>query len=200
MVPEVSRISVLSSGRCHGSNVPRNVTPSALGAGGQTLPIRSARRNWLRVGREQRDVEVGPEPGDEEHHLGGDEQDHAVAVRDLHHAGVIAAVLGFLDDVAPPARHGVEHADRARAEHQRRDRVHVVHPADRADRHHEGRQRADDRPRARIDEVVVVLRFGVSVGHIRSPLNPRCVPACRPRRCPPPAAARRAADGRCRTA
>ena len=34
---------------------------------------------------------------------------------------------------------------------------HVVHPGDRADRHDEGRDRADERPRARIDEVVVVV-------------------------------------------
>ncbi len=68
----------------------------------------------------QRGVEVGPEPGDEEHHLGGDEQDHAVAVRDLHHAGVIAFELGFVDDVAPPADHRVGDADGADAEHDRR--------------------------------------------------------------------------------
>ncbi len=53
-----------------------------------------------RVGGEQRGIEEGPEPGDEEHHLGGDEQDHAVAVADLHHAGVVALVLGFADHVA----------------------------------------------------------------------------------------------------
>ena len=71
----------------------------------------------MRFAGEQRGVEVGPEPGDEEHHLGGDEQDHAVAVRDLHHAGVEAAVLGLLDDVHPPAQHRVEHADDAGAEY-----------------------------------------------------------------------------------
>ena len=35
-------------------------------------------------------VEIGPEPGDEEHHFGGDEQHHAVAVMHLHHRGVVA--------------------------------------------------------------------------------------------------------------
>mgnify|MGYP003694053829 CR=1 FL=1 len=52
----------------------------------------------------------------------------------------------------------------------RRDE-HVVHPGDGADRHDEGRDRADDRPRARVDEMVVVvldlrrqpLRLSVSV-------------------------------------
>ena len=116
------------------------------------------------VGREQRGREIGPEPGDEEHHLGGDEQDHAVAVRDLHHAGVVALVLGLVDDVAPPGDHGVEHADRADREHQRRRGEHLVHPGDQPDREQEGRDRADDRPRARIDEVIVVV-LGVRVGH-----------------------------------
>ena len=64
-----------------------------LGAGGQTLPIRSPRSKLVRRRRGTARVEIGPEPGDEEHHLGGDEQDHAVAVRNLHHAGVIAVVL-----------------------------------------------------------------------------------------------------------
>ena len=109
------------------------------------------------IAGEQRRIEEGPEPGDEEHHLGGDEQDHAVAVADLHHAGVVALVLRLADHVRPPARHGVEHADDADAENDRRRREQMMHPGDRADRHDEGRDRADDRPRARIDEVVVVV-------------------------------------------
>ena len=109
------------------------------------------------IAGEQRRVEEGPEPGDEEHHLGGDEQDHAVAVADLHHAGVIALVLRLADHIRPPARHGVEHADDADAENDRRRREQMMHPGDRADRHDEGRDGADDRPRARIDEVVVVV-------------------------------------------
>ena len=88
----------------------------------------------VHVGREQRGVEIGPEPGDEEHHLGGDEQDHAVAVRDLHHAGVEALVLGLADHVAPPADEGIEDADDAEPEHQRRRREQMVHPADAAER------------------------------------------------------------------
>ena len=44
-------------------------------------------------------VEIGPEPGDEEHHLGGDEQDHAVAQGQLNDRRLIAFV-GFTDDVA----------------------------------------------------------------------------------------------------
>ena len=40
---------------------------------------------------EQAGVEERPEPGDEEHHLRGDEQDHAVAKADLDDARVIAA-------------------------------------------------------------------------------------------------------------
>jgi hypothetical protein len=81
----------------------------------------------------------------------------------LHHAGMIAGV-GLADDIAPPCDHGVEDADDAEAEHDRRAGVHVMHPADRSDRHEEGGDRTDDRPRARIDEVVVVM-LGVRVSH-----------------------------------
>ena len=121
-----------------------------------------------RIGGKQRRVEEGPEPGDKEHHFGGDEQDHAIAMADLHHAGVIALVLRLADHIRPPARHGVEHADAADAKDDRRRRKQMVHPGDRADRHDERRNGADDRPRARINEVVVVMldlrrsHFGLS--------------------------------------
>ena len=61
---------------------------------------------------EQAGIEEGPEPGDEEHHLGGDEHQHAVAQMEADDRRVIALV-GFLDDIAPPHEHGVEHADEA---------------------------------------------------------------------------------------
>ena len=64
---------------------------------------------------EQRSVEERPEPGDEEHHFRGDEQDHAVAMADLDHARVIAG-FGLVDDVEPPRRHDIENARDADAE------------------------------------------------------------------------------------
>src|SRR5206468_10142080 len=82
----------------------------------------------------------------------------------------VTLVLGFADHIAPPARHGVEHADGADAEDNRRGGEHVMHPGNGAHRHDEGRNRADHRPRARIDEVVVVVlrvrrsHCGLSVG------------------------------------
>ena len=99
--------------------------------GGHTPPRSSVRATCDGIGREQRGIEIGPEPGDEEHHLRGDEQDHPVAVGDLHHAGVVALELGFADDVAPPADHRVEDAEHAGAEHQRRRGKQLVHPRDR---------------------------------------------------------------------
>ena len=127
-------------------------------------------QDLLRVVRKQRDVEIGPEPGDEEHHLGGDEQDHAVAVVNLHDAGVIAG-LRLADHVAPPADHRVEHAERAGGEHQRRAGEALVHPGDRADRQDEGRDRADHRPRARIHQVIIVV-LGMRASHRRLRLGP----------------------------
>ena len=158
MVPEVSRISVLSSGRCHGIE-GRN----ALGrpdAAGDRNP-----RHVLQFIGEQRGVEIGPEPGDEEHHLRGDEQDHAVAMRDLHHAGMIVLDFGLENDVPPPADHGVEDADGADAEDDRRVSHQMVHPQDQPDRGDEGRGGADRRPRAGIDQVVIVVRSGMCISH-----------------------------------
>ena len=123
-------------------------------------------RHVPQLGGKQRDVEIGPEPGDEEHHLRGDEQDHPVAVRDLHHAGVVVLDLGFVDHVPPPADHRVGDADTADAEDHRREGGDVVHPQNQPERGDECRSGANGRPRAGIYQVVVVVRFGVRyVGH-----------------------------------
>src|SRR3546814_8089943 len=42
--------------------------------------------------REQREVEPGPEPADDEHHFRRDEQDHAIAQMELDHRRVIAEI------------------------------------------------------------------------------------------------------------
>src|SRR3546814_5852425 len=64
---------------------------------------------------EEREIEERPEPADEEHDFGGDEQDHAVAEMELHHRRVIA-VMRFLDDVAPPQAHRQQYAGQAEKE------------------------------------------------------------------------------------
>ncbi len=178
----------------------------------------------VRVGREQGGVEIGPEPGDEEHHLGGDEQDHPVAVGNLHHAGVIAG-LRFADHVAPPADHRVDHAERAGGKDQRRRGEALVHPGDGAHRQDEGRDRSDHRPGTRIHQVIIVV-LGMRASHVVLRLDPQrriradyslnmilsenrsrfwgsCSPKfvrARPAPCSPrQAAAVRAADRRCRT-
>ena len=118
---------------------------------------------------EQAGVEIGPEPGHEEHHFRSDEQDHAVAMADLHDARVVALMFGFLDDVRPPGGHDVKNAEETRAEHigtgLEAEDGHALHPHDRANGGQKGRNRTDQRPRARIDEVVIVVRFAMGVGH-----------------------------------
>ena len=111
--------------------------------------------------REQARGEEGPEEGREEHHLGGDEQGHAVAQPELHDRRVEALEGRLADHVAPPHRHRRQHRDEA-DDHQRPAvaAMHVEHPAE---GEHPGRDRADDRPRARIDEMVGVLRRPVPV-------------------------------------
>ena len=126
-------------------------------------------RVFDRLAGEQARIEEGPEPRHEEHHLGGDEQDHAVTMRQLHDAGVETFVLRLAHDIRPPGNHRVEDAQHAGAEHvgarlQTADGE-ALHPHDRADRREEGGDRSNERPRARRDEVIVVVRFGVDVGH-----------------------------------
>ena len=57
--------------------------------GGQTPSVKAMRADSCASSGNSAVSKIGPEPGDEEHHFGGDEQDHAVAVRDLHDAGVV---------------------------------------------------------------------------------------------------------------
>ena len=61
------------------------------------------------------EVEEGPEPGEEEHHLRGDEQDHSIAQVKLDDRGVVAA-MRFVDDVRPTKVHRGKHAGHADAE------------------------------------------------------------------------------------
>jgi hypothetical protein len=115
---------------------------------------------------EQGHLEEDPEPGHEEHHFRGDEQDHAVAQADRDDRGVVAGI-GFLHHVAPPAEEGVEHAGEARRRRSpscpSRCRNAALDPADQADGHDGGRGRAHEGPRAGRQDVIVV--FDGAVGH-----------------------------------
>ena len=106
-------------------------------------------------------VEKGPEPRHEEHHFRGNEHDHAVAVMQLHHAGVMALIFGLVHHIAPPRQHGVENADKAGAKHHRTGvqatHCHGFHPHDPAQGSHKSADRADQGPWARVDKVVVVV-------------------------------------------
>ena len=97
-----------------------------LDALGRPLP---ADRSTAR--REQRAVEERPEPGEEEHHLRGDEQDHPVAQVKLDDRRVIAGVR-LADGVRPPVVHGDQHAERSRAAMTRHAVAVVVQPHHRA--------------------------------------------------------------------
>jgi hypothetical protein len=83
-------------------------------------------------------LEERPEPGREEHHLGHDEHDEAVAQAEPHDRRVVA-LLAFGDHVGPPAVHDVEHGGEA---DQEQPRARPVHPVHRAEEHREGARRA----------------------------------------------------------
>src|SRR3954451_10700904 len=123
---------------------------------------------------EQARIKKGPEPRDEEHHLRGDEQDHAIAVADLDDARVVAG-LGLVNDIGPPRGHNVKHDEQADDQDDAACLEpadgEALHPHDAANRHQESADRADDRPRTRIDEMVVVVRLRVGVRH-DGPLRP----------------------------
>ena len=124
-----------------------------------------------RFGRIQGGIVIGPEPRHEKHHLGGDEQQHAVAQAELHDRGMKPLMFRFARDVAPPHQHGVAGHRETDDQWPYRDLAHEQHKADRQD---QGAERTDDRPRARIDHVVAVS-FCVCVGHSPySCLKPRC--------------------------
>src|SRR5579883_1389853 len=115
------------------------------------------------------DVEISPEPGHEEHHFGGDEQEHAVAQRKLHNGSMIALIDPLDDDIPPPEEHGAKDSDKAcdkhpGALHTENAALPAFHPYDGTDCHDQPGNRADDRPRAWVDEVVVVM-FGV-ISHL----------------------------------
>src|SRR3546814_3921890 len=95
--------------------------------------------------REEREVEPRPEPADEEHHFGRDEQDHAVAQVQLDDRGVVAGVR-FVDDVRPPAEKGRDHAHEAEAENPLADAAEIVgvHRHDAAEEHHERSDRSEE--------------------------------------------------------
>ena len=164
VVPESSRVRVLTSGRCEGRHGLDALAAARCAQAVARLP-RSARA--VRHVMEQRHLEEDPEPGDEEHHLRGDEQDHAVAQADGDHRGVVALV-GFLHHVASTSRSWCR-ARRARPAKNsqqvplgrpNRPFIQITPPSAMTD----GRDRADQRPRARIDQVVVVL--DAVVGHV----------------------------------
>ena len=99
--------------------------------------------------------EEGPEPCEEEHDLGHDEEDEAIAQADADNRGVIAG-LAFMDHFRPPRVHRVEDAGEADQEHVGPA---VLHPQDRAEQHDEGRDGANERPDRRRKDVVVVILY-----------------------------------------
>ena len=126
--------------------------------------------------RKQARREERPEECREEHHLGGDEQRHAVAQTELHDRGVEALEGRLADHVAPPDRHGAEDADQS---DDQQGPAMAVHVQNAAGGEQAGGDRPDDRPRARIDQVIGVLGpamrvrvgvgIGVAVGHLSPP-------------------------------
>src|SRR5215217_1329379 len=89
-------------------------------------------------------------------------------MRDLDDLGVVAFMGRLTSNIGPPSEHRVENADHADTENIWCRREHVMHPGDAPDCRHECGNRTERRPRARLDQVIIVLWLGVSVGHLGS--------------------------------
>ena len=161
VVPEVSSVSVLTSAQVERRDrLDPFRRPDRPGLG---HAVDGRQRPMV---MEQRHLEEDPEPGDEEHHLRGDEQDHPVAQADRDDGRVVAPVR-LLHHVAPPADHGVEHAGEPDEEDPRAvlfDAEQPLHEDDEAEGHRGRGDRADQRPAAGMNQMIVVLDGGV--GHL----------------------------------
>ena len=111
----------------------------------------------LQIG-EQGEVEERPEEADEEHHLAGDEEQHAVAQAEPHHRRVQSGRAALADHVAPPEEHRAEHDDRA---DNQRDVAAEMCGEDDAENGQQAADRADDRPGARIDQMIRLVEAGI---------------------------------------
>src|SRR5207245_11159632 len=97
----------------------------------------------------------------------GQEKNQTVAMRDLTEPRMIPLVCRFTGNVGPPADHGIGDADHSNAEDIWRGREHVVHPCNAPDCRNEGGDCPDRGPRARCHQMIVMMRLGVSFGHLR---------------------------------
>src|SRR3546814_9058268 len=88
----------------------------------------------------------------------------------LHHRGVMTFMLGFANDVAPPADHRVEHDQQAR---YGPEIAVTVEDGDQAQRQRESAVGAEHRPRAQVDKMVIVVA-GTAGGHGFYALIRRC--------------------------
>jgi hypothetical protein len=105
----------------------------------------------------ERTPEVRPEEGEEEQHLRGDEQRHADAQALGHDFGVMTGAA-LADDVAPPVDQGVGQAEHGE-QHDPGAASDLVHVHEAADHQRQSREAADDRPRARLDQMIRMVHF-----------------------------------------
>ena len=117
-------------------------------------------------------VEVGPEEGEEEHHLGRDEEDHAQTQPVAHRRRVVCTRFALAHDVAPPPEERNQQYGDARQEAPGDPGMHVH---DAPDRHGEGRHRPHNRPRAWLDHMPGVF-FGYLGSHAWSSVRTCLLP------------------------
>ncbi len=128
--------------------------------------------------REQGTIKKRPEEGDKEHHLRGDEQHHAITHADLNDGRVMALILGFANDIAPPHIHGHQHQHKTKSQHSHAvlNLVHIHHTANRS---RKCSCRSNGWPRACLYKVIWVF---IGTAHFRLlTIWPVMMPATSPR-------------------
>jgi hypothetical protein len=113
---------------------------------------------------EQREIEEGPEPADEEHHFRSDEQDHPVTLVKLNHRRVIAGVC-FAHDLGEPLEHAKQQ-DRHPGPRHNLATGHIVHLEYHAGGEGQRTDRADQRHDVGRQDVIFVI---LGTSHDRLP-------------------------------
>ena len=111
-----------------------------------------------------------PEPSHEEHDFGSNEHDHAVTQMQLHDWRMVAR-LRFMDDIAPPSIEGVNHTNGADPKDEATvTKLLGMHPHHQAEKHREGRKRAQQRRDAWWQNMIIVI-FGTRHGQFPAVLS-----------------------------
>ena len=122
--------------------------------------------------RIQADIEISPEPSNEEHNFRSNEQDHAIAMVHLHNRRMVALTRLFYH-IAPPGQHRVQNTGQADYHNPWRAIMEKLHSTN---RQQQNADRGHYWPWAWVYQMIVVI-FCVTVSHNSIPSVKQVLPA-----------------------